>query len=63
MYQQGKKVKVSAMIPVELYDILNKERGNFTMSAFVGDLLWSYAEVVTEEQNQENNIISEEVTA
>ena len=38
----------SIRIRDDVYEVLNRERGHFTMSAFINDLLYTYAEMVIE---------------
>jgi|BarGraIncu00222A_1022003.scaffolds.fasta_scaffold17099_1 hypothetical protein len=40
---------VSIRMPERIYDVLNTERRNFSMSSFINDLLGAYVDVVESE--------------
>lgn len=52
---------IGTIVPERVYHVLNKERGNFTMSSFVMNILAMYVDVIEDEklQNGNSNIIPE----
>jgi hypothetical protein len=46
--------RISACVPKKVYDYLNIEKGNFSMSAYIMNILCMYVDTMKESENGEN---------